>query len=176
MDTQDTFQSATLQPAVRGLGKRSSLSHPQRFDSESQISGHDLRDAHDTREVLGKEVVVGDLNVELLAQEFEQFDYPHRIDISSLEQIDSSIEPGIGRTDAELSADELLDTIFYIVCFHSFLHAPRMFLSIHKGGHSGRVATGPDELVQSGGVGHAVKRGEAVLQPAAVESSIHASR
>src|SRR5215210_5891854 len=162
MDTQDVFQSATLQPAVRGLGKRSSLSHPQRSDSESQVSGHDLRDAPDTREVLGKEVVVGDLNIELLAQEFEQFDYPHRIDISSLEQIDSSIEPGVGRTDAELGADELLDTIFYVVRFHS-LHAPITFLSIYKRGHSGRVATGPDELVQSGGIGYAVKRGEAVL-------------
>jgi len=76
------------------------------------------RYACDTGEVVGKKVIVRNLDTKLFLQEPEQFYHPHRIDVSVLEQVDFTTELRIGRADVELSADELLDVTLYGLVMH----------------------------------------------------------
>lgn len=72
---------------------------------------NDGGDAFDTRELVREELALRDLQLELPSQVLEQLRDPDGIDVAALEQIDSAVEPGVGRADVELAPDERLDGI-----------------------------------------------------------------
>ena len=73
------------------------------------MTGDDPCNPLDCRELWREEVLLRDLDLERLAEELQELDDAHGVDVPLFEEIDSVTEVLVGGADAELAPDEVLD-------------------------------------------------------------------